>query len=386
MSACNALIKFIEDYYTRLRPKEIEKSECVIKLLEGIYPTVNWSNVHFYNGLPWFIPSSSGTSAITLPGTYGINQIHIYFANYSECDCAGLSTIVHEGYHALQYTDAGVNGIGFVHPFMIQYLACWVSNNFQYDNHPMEIVAYEYEQHFQECCRKLQGKKICDCKTRPATFNPDVLVELLKICPNLVKQNSGFIYNCGILPAILGFVLSLIILLLLLSADSILFFLAIIIFISTVLVCIFENICKLSIIWEKKCKEYGEETRRECSRWSDNGKYECSQWADQGRKECSRWSDNGKYECSQWADQGSNECCNWWPCSWGCRAFYWVANWVCQGWYWVANWVCQGWYWVANWVCQGWYWIANWVCQLWAIIVVSVCVAFTWVIKKITCW
>ena len=416
MALCSNFSKIINNYYTWLRPTEIKKPECVVKLLESIYPTVNWANVHFYNALPWFIPSSQAT-AITLPGTYDINQIHIYFDNYNDCDCNGLSVIVHEGYHALQYTDAGAAGIGFIRLFMIQYFGCWLSNG--YNEHPMEIAAYEHENLFKACCRTLKDKRICDCKTEPPTFNPDALAELLNNCPNLVKESGGFSYDCGVISAINGFIINILIGVLLPAIEGVLFSVGIVIALVVALGCglvwlwgqilaLLGIICNWSIQFEKKCTQWAQETIHECTQWADQGSNQCaqwadlgsnqcSQWADLGSNQCSQWADQGYSQCSQWADQGYNKCCDWKPCKWFCDALVWISNWVCvatiwisnmvcQAWYWVANMVCQAWYWVANMVCQAWYWVANMVCQVWATIVKWTCLSFTWVIKSITCW
>ena len=394
MAICSNFTKIIKNYFTWLRPKEIEKQECIVKLLEAIYPTVNWNNVHFHDGLPWFIPSSQAT-AITLPGTYDLNQIHIYFNKYDACSCNGLSVIVHEGFHALQYTDAGTWGVGFIRLFMMQYFACWFTNG--YDNHPMEISAYNHESIFSSCCRSLKDQKICDCKTEPPTFNSDALSQLLKNCPDLVKENSGFSYRCGFVSAIVGSIINLLLGILLPIVESILLLIGALISLAVALGCglvwvwgqimaLLGVACNWSVQLEKKCIQWSQVIIQECTQWADQGSSQCSQWADQGSSQCTQWADQGSSQCSQWADQGSNHCCTWFPCRLACKVFYWVSNWVCQGWYWVANWVCQAWYWVANWVCQAWYWVAKWVCIAWATIVKWTCLAFTWVIKTITCW
>jgi len=50
------------NYWRWFRPKRIEIPECVLTLLKTLYPTVNWNNVSFYQGLPWFIVSTESNN------------------------------------------------------------------------------------------------------------------------------------------------------------------------------------------------------------------------------------------------------------------------------------------------------------------------------------
>src|SRR5690554_7395623 len=81
-------------------PAELIIPTHVLYLLRSIYPEVNWEKVKFHNGLPWFTSTfSSWTSAIVLPSTFGCSKISVYFKNFDPDSCAGLSIIVHEGFH-----------------------------------------------------------------------------------------------------------------------------------------------------------------------------------------------------------------------------------------------------------------------------------------------
>ncbi len=208
MSLSNKLKEIFSNFYHWFKPKEIEKPECVLQLLKTIYPKVNWNNVHFHNRLPWFIPSSQAV-AITLPGIYSFNQIHIYFNNnFDPCNWKGLGTIVHEGFHVLQYRDTGIFGVGFIRLFMVEYLGGWAM--FGYKNCQIEVEAYKHEEHFNESYNTL-NKKICDCSTKPPTFNQTALNQLIASYPNLVKNSSGFYYNFDIFLPIIGTILDIII-------------------------------------------------------------------------------------------------------------------------------------------------------------------------------
>lgn len=400
MNLCDKLKEILRNFYNWFRPKEIEKPDCVLQLLKTIYPTVNWNKVHFHNGLPWFIPSSQA-SAITLPGTYDFTRIHIYFnGNFDPCTCRGLRLIVHEGFHVLQYTDIAVGGVGFIRLFMMEYFGCWIANGFVYANNPMEIAAYAQENRFNKCCNAIKPEKICDCSTKPPTFNQNALNQLITNCPDLVRRTSGFKYNCGFFPLILGIILDVLIGIVIPIVEIILFLVAAILLLITGLICaiiwlwnilvnILTAICKWTIEWEKQCKQWAQQTIQQCIEYRDNGYNACSQYQDQGYNACSQYQDQGYNACSQYQDQGysacanwAKNCCTWWPCSWACQLF----TWVCVAWYWVSNLVCVAWYWVTNLVCVAWYWVSSWVCIAWATVVKWVCIAFAWVIKKITCW
>lgn len=73
----------------------IDIPDCVKELLAFLYPTVDWSRVTFYSGLPWWV--ASGTSAITIPDPIGVLGYRVYLGdNTNFCDDATINTIVHE--------------------------------------------------------------------------------------------------------------------------------------------------------------------------------------------------------------------------------------------------------------------------------------------------
>lgn len=384
------MFRLIRNFTNWFKPPEIEKPDCVLKLLERIYPTIDWSKVKFHNGLPWFVSTfSPATEAITIPGTYSFNNIHIYFKNFDPCSCKGLATIIHEGFHVLQYNDIGTGGIGWIRLFMIEYFACCIKLGRNcYDEHPMEIAAYKFEEEFRKCCNTLT-KPICDCSTNPPTFNQSALDQLFLNCPDLVRMSSGFKYNCGFFFAVLGTILSIIIATLLPVIDLIFLVVDLILLIVALILCalewlwnlllqILQAICNWTIVWEKQCKQWAQQTIQQCLQYQDQGYQACAQYQDQGYQACAQYQDQGYQACANWA----KNCCTWWPCSWGCKLF----SWICVAWYWVTNLVCVAWYWVTNLVCVAWYWVSSWVCIAWATIVRWICVAFAWVIKTITCW
>lgn len=394
MNLCDKLKDLAQHFYNWFKPAEIVKPDCVLHLLQTLYPTVNWDNVHFYSGLPWYIPSSEAT-AITLPGLYDIRQIHIYFdRNFDPCSCKGLGTIVHEAFHVQQYTDSGTGGLGFIRKFMIMYLACTFMNG--YKNNPMETGAYSQENTFNDCCEIVKGN-ICDCSKEPPAFDQNSLNNLITACPNLVIQSSGFIYNCSDAYLWLGALIDLLLAFLLPAAELVLLTAEAVLLIVAGIVCaitgfwnflagVLHSLCRWSVTWEKKCRLWSEERIRKCAEYRDDGVRACAEYRDQGYEGCERYQDQGYSECSAKEDQGYSECCDWWPCSWCCDALVWFENIVCVAWCWIVHLVCVAWYWIANLVCVAWYWISSFVCILWAVFVNLVCAAFTWIIKTITCW
>jgi hypothetical protein len=235
MNLCDKLKEASSNFYHWFKPKEIEKPDYVLQMLKTIYPKVNWNNVHFHNKLPWFIPPSQ-TIAITLPGIYSFNKIHIYFnKNFNPCNYKGLGTIVHEGFHVVQYRDTGIFGVGFIRLFMVEYLGNWTMMG--YNNSSMEVMAHKQEDQFNKYCSTL-NKKICDCSTNPPTFNRDTLNQLIASCPDLVKNSSGFQYNCGVFATIFGVILDIIIAILLPILELILLLVAALLLVITGLACV----------------------------------------------------------------------------------------------------------------------------------------------------
>jgi hypothetical protein len=179
-----------------LFPKRIDPPECVLELLRFIYPTVDWSRVSFYEGWPHLI-GLSPNAAITLPDTYTPHRINVYFrpGRWDPCSCAGLGLIVHEGFHVLQISDMlGGMGAGFARPFIVQYLACWAGNGFDYDGHPMEDAAYQVAGRstslYESCCNG--SRRACNCDTELPSVDEAGLAAFKANCANVVQQSSGF--------------------------------------------------------------------------------------------------------------------------------------------------------------------------------------------------
>lgn len=163
-------LRIADTLYHWVFPQLIEPDAETEALLRNIYPTIDWEKVRFYKGLPWFM-ANGYVSAVVLPATWNRQHIHAYFSVYQPDTLAGLSTIVHEGFHVLQYQDLG-KGIGFMRRFMVCYLADYfqlffknmfkkgsnAANRIAYEQHPMEISAYAQDRHFSQYCLRHRMK------------------------------------------------------------------------------------------------------------------------------------------------------------------------------------------------------------------------------------
>lgn len=143
---------FLEQYIHSLFPKRVYPSDRVMQILKVIYPSLNWNEINFYEGIPWFAKYVAPyVTAQALPDTYSLRKLNIYVKRYDENSCNVLADIVHEAYHMVQYERfAKAWGIGFLRTFIVYYNACYLTRG--YRNNPFEIPAYEQEYAFQRFC------------------------------------------------------------------------------------------------------------------------------------------------------------------------------------------------------------------------------------------
>lgn len=186
-----SLLSLFKNWFS---PKKIILSHDVELFLQTMYPDVNWQNISFYEGLPWFILSSKAT-AIALPESYSFSKMNIYLTNFDENSIEKLGILVHESFHALQYTAIGVSGLGFIRLFMVKYFSFWVANG--YRSNPMEIDAYKHEEGFCSCFGKFLTQ-------RNLSFKKEMLVQFLNANPNLIRRKNELSYETKILNFLLG--------------------------------------------------------------------------------------------------------------------------------------------------------------------------------------
>ncbi len=146
-----------ELFYDWVFPREIEMPDFLLQILDMVYEGkgIEWKLVKFYYGLPWFM-HYAGNEASTQPGTYDNHSIHVYYRKsmWSPYSIRGLSTIVHECFHVMQFRQVLDGwGIGFFRFFLILYFSGYASLG-RSKKHLIELPAFAEEDKFRECFEK----------------------------------------------------------------------------------------------------------------------------------------------------------------------------------------------------------------------------------------
>lgn len=134
--------------------KKHTPSPSTLRLLQTVYPNIDWNRVDFYEGLPWFTPLIAPyVTAQALPQFYSFKRFSIYIKKMDETRAQCLADIVHEGLHVVQ----GFNmwkgyGLGILRGFTLHYVALF--SRFGYRNNPLEIPAYDQEFRFLDFCAR----------------------------------------------------------------------------------------------------------------------------------------------------------------------------------------------------------------------------------------
>lgn len=160
---------FAQNIYDSILPEPFTLAPREVELLSFLYPTVDWSKVRYFRGLPWFAQKGFA-SAMAIPSTYTFNHVHIHFKDFDPKKPYQVIILVHEAFHVLQYHDTNsMNSyfaFGFFRKFLRWYLAWYfkrvIPNIFKkrmglsdanydaYRYHAMEIPAYGIEPVFGE--------------------------------------------------------------------------------------------------------------------------------------------------------------------------------------------------------------------------------------------
>lgn len=128
--------------------------KSTMKLLEDLYPSVDWKRVDFYEGLPWFTPMIAPyVTAQALPQFYSFSRYSIYIKVFDESRAQCLADVIHEGYHIMQAMQFWKGyGLGFFRGLMVYYIALF--QKYGYRSNPFEITAYDQEFRFLDYCIK----------------------------------------------------------------------------------------------------------------------------------------------------------------------------------------------------------------------------------------
>jgi hypothetical protein len=190
--------------------------ESTMQLLKDLYPSVDWSRVDFYEGLPWFTPIVAPyVTAQALPQFYSFNRFRIYLKKFDESRVQCLADIIHEGCHIMQamYFWKGY-GFGFFRGFMLYYIAMF--GKYGYRSNPFETTAYDQEYRFLDYCEKRNLHGIVP-PVPPGTFH-DISSE-----KTLVFNNYKFRYKENFFVLIGSFLFCIIMALIKPFADAVVF-------------------------------------------------------------------------------------------------------------------------------------------------------------------
>jgi hypothetical protein len=131
--------------------KHIPK-DSTLRILEILYPMIDWTRVDFYEGLPWFTPAVAPyVSAQALPNFYSLGRYRIYLKKFDESRAQCLADIVHEAFHINQAMSFGRGfGLGFFRIWMVYYIAVFFRHG--YRENPFEVPAFDQEFRFLQYC------------------------------------------------------------------------------------------------------------------------------------------------------------------------------------------------------------------------------------------
>lgn len=361
----------------------IQLPDCAKKVLEALYPTVDWTRVHFFSGKPWYI--LPGYGAITLPEPFSLSKFRIYLGSATDfCDKfdqggqlkpnVALNTIVHEGFHILQFTHiAGGLGVGIARPCYLRYIQCHLASG-GYDNNPFEIQASDQDDRFDAA----HHTPICDCSSGSPVFNQTGLDELLNYKDP--KTGVGLVFRSVRPPWCMKWwsIFTWLLTLILVSILLVIWFLA----------HLFDRVnCTLLAQMKQECKTQAQTTITQCAQWGTQTRDECTNWATQTRDECSTWATQTRDECSSWGTNAYQKCCDWAPCSWLCKALVWVIETVCVAWTHIVEQVCIAWTQIVEAVCTVWTQIVEAICTAYATIAMWICIAWVTVLRWVLfCW
>jgi hypothetical protein len=167
-----------------------------LKLLQDLYPNVNWNRVDFYEGLPWFTPLVAPyVTCQALPRFYSLSGFRIYIRKFDESRAQCLADIVHEAFHVMQAMRFGRGyGVGFFRGWMLYYIAVFARHG--YRQNPFEIPAYDQEYRFLGYCEK-KGLHGITPEVVPSAFS-DIHKEAALVFPHFnFKYSENYLLLAG---------------------------------------------------------------------------------------------------------------------------------------------------------------------------------------------
>lgn len=183
--------------YNSVFPPSFELLPKEQRLLQQMYPAIDWKKVEFNTCLPWFMHFSFAIGA-ALPASYNGGKVHIYLRDKDNCSLnERLAIMVHEAFHVQQYYDlksmtSSSWGWGYNRRFMRYYLGWYFqmlcegffkdrltwkgAQHYAYRQHPMERTAYWQEGIFRKNINSYRGHSV---------------IGFFKEVPSLVCTNSN---------------------------------------------------------------------------------------------------------------------------------------------------------------------------------------------------
>jgi len=176
-------MKIGQKLYQLIFPPSFELMPKDCCLLEQMYPKIDWSLVECYSQMPWFMHYTFAIGT-ALPSTYNSQKVHIYIRDIESMSVnQRLTLLVHEAYHIQQYQELDSMGKknrglgwGYNRKFMRYYIGWYFEGlykaflrdkkkwadavNFAYQQHPMEIPAYQQEHIFKQCINLYRGHSV----------------------------------------------------------------------------------------------------------------------------------------------------------------------------------------------------------------------------------
>ena len=193
-------VSFIRTVRENFFLRRHEINPATLHVLQSLYPTVDWSRVDFYEGLPWFTPTVAPyVNAQALPSFYSFSRFRIYLRKFDETRAQCVADIVHEAFHIMQamHFRRGY-GVGFFRGWMFYYLAHFLREG--YRNNVFEIPAYNQEFRFLDSCNKHNVKGVV-----PQVSAQDLQNVISE--PGLVYSSYQYKYSGGAFFLVLSFLI-----------------------------------------------------------------------------------------------------------------------------------------------------------------------------------
>jgi hypothetical protein len=141
-------------------PREFFLPDCLSKVYQFLFPTLNWSRIHFFDGIPF--PLNRGQGGITIASVGFSSDINIYIQEGLYYPCSSVPgdgpqaqesflALAHELVHALQIQQ--MLGSGYIPgSWITKYVTCFLTSLSADCDNEIEQEAYEYANGCPDSC------------------------------------------------------------------------------------------------------------------------------------------------------------------------------------------------------------------------------------------